>query len=189
MSFTCKLADSILTSHPESPHTPAVIPLIISMPFTLSTAQNHYIWQHHHWPMFFFLSFKSSHHNSHQQSQSSPSPHPSCNTVKRCFSTVFTIRYPDSKVHMANMGPTQVLSAPGGPHVGPMNLAIRATNGSSIRSYLFQLQCLTFDTLSQSQFMQHGSMLAPILYVPICFLLQIKALGLYTNDFTIVPSH
>ena len=32
---------------------------------------------------------------------------------------------PDNKVHVANMGPTWVLSAPGGPHVGPMNLAIR----------------------------------------------------------------
>ena len=34
-------------------------------------------------------------------------------------------RYPDRKVHGANMGPTWVLSAPDGPHVGPMNLAIR----------------------------------------------------------------
>ena len=33
--------------------------------------------------------------------------------------------YPDSKVHGANMGPTWVLSAPDGPHVGHMNLAIR----------------------------------------------------------------
>ena len=32
---------------------------------------------------------------------------------------------PDSKVHGANMGPTWVLSAPDGPHVGPMSLAIR----------------------------------------------------------------
>ena len=32
---------------------------------------------------------------------------------------------PDSKVHGANMGPTCVLSAPDGPHVGPMNLAIK----------------------------------------------------------------
>ena len=32
---------------------------------------------------------------------------------------------PDSKVHGANMGPTWVLSAPDGLHVGPMNLAIR----------------------------------------------------------------
>ena len=31
---------------------------------------------------------------------------------------------PDNKVHGANMGPTWVLSAPDGPHVGPMNLAI-----------------------------------------------------------------
>ena len=34
--------------------------------------------------------------------------------------------HPDSKVHGANMGPTWVLSAPDGPHIGPMNLAIRA---------------------------------------------------------------
>ena len=33
-------------------------------------------------------------------------------------------RYPDSKVHGANMGPTWVLSAPDGPNVGRMNLAI-----------------------------------------------------------------
>ena len=32
---------------------------------------------------------------------------------------------PDNKVHGASMGPTWVLSAPDGPHVGPMNLAIR----------------------------------------------------------------
>ena len=31
---------------------------------------------------------------------------------------------PDSKVHGANMGPTWVLSAPRGPHFGPMSLAI-----------------------------------------------------------------
>ena len=31
---------------------------------------------------------------------------------------------PDSKVHGANMGPTWILSAPDGPHIGPMNLAI-----------------------------------------------------------------
>ena len=35
---------------------------------------------------------------------------------------------PDSKVHGANMGPTWVLSAPDGPHVGPMNLAIRVSS-------------------------------------------------------------
>ena len=31
---------------------------------------------------------------------------------------------PDNKVHGTNMGPIWVLSAPGGPHAGPMNLAI-----------------------------------------------------------------
>ena len=32
---------------------------------------------------------------------------------------------PDSKVHAAYMCPTWVLSAPGGPHIGPMNFVIR----------------------------------------------------------------
>ena len=32
------------------------------------------------------------------------------------------IAYADGKVHGANMEPTWVLSAPNGPHVGPMNL-------------------------------------------------------------------
>ena len=38
-------------------------------------------------------------------------------------------RFPDSKVHGANMGPTWVLSAPDRPHVGPMNLAIWVYKG------------------------------------------------------------
>ena len=42
--------------------------------------------------------------------------------------TVVTVSYikivPDSKVHGADMGPTWVLSAPGGPHVDLMNLVI-----------------------------------------------------------------
>ena len=32
--------------------------------------------------------------------------------------------YPDNKVHGANMGPIWGRQDPGGPHVGPMNLAI-----------------------------------------------------------------
>ena len=39
--------------------------------------------------------------------------------------TWLLLAFPDTKVHGANMGPTWVLSAPNGPHVGPMNLAIR----------------------------------------------------------------
>ena len=32
---------------------------------------------------------------------------------------------PDNEVHVANVGPTWILSAPDVPHIGPMNLAIR----------------------------------------------------------------
>ena len=32
--------------------------------------------------------------------------------------------YPDNKIHGAHMGPIWVLSAPGGPHVGVLNIAI-----------------------------------------------------------------
>ena len=47
-------------------------------------------------------------------------------TTKSCeIANLQDMSYPDSKVHGANMGPTWVLSAPDGPHVGPMNLAIR----------------------------------------------------------------
>ena len=35
-----------------------------------------------------------------------------------------TVKNADSKAHGANMGPTWVLSSPGGQNVGPMNLAI-----------------------------------------------------------------
>ena len=38
---------------------------------------------------------------------------------------------PDNKIHGANMGPTWVLSAPDGHHVGPMNLAIRVVTLSA----------------------------------------------------------
>ena len=41
---------------------------------------------------------------------------------------------PDSKVHGANMRPTWVLSSPGEPHVGPMNLVIR---GGPLSDYCF----------------------------------------------------
>ena len=46
-------------------------------------------------------------------------------------SYVESIYIPDSKVHGANMGPTWVLSALDGPHVGPMNLTISAVMKSS----------------------------------------------------------
>ena len=37
---------------------------------------------------------------------------------------LFLMSYPDSKVHGANMGPILGRKGPGGPHVGPMNIAI-----------------------------------------------------------------
>ena len=48
-------------------------------------------------------------------------------------------QYPDSKGHRANMGPTWVLSAPDGPHVGPMILAIRVL--INIHWPVFNIEC------------------------------------------------
>ena len=45
--------------------------------------------------------------------------------VKRSHGVVPTLQYTqDSKVHGANIGPIWGQQDPGGPHVGPMNLAI-----------------------------------------------------------------
>ena len=54
-------------------------------------------------------------------------------------------RYPDSKVHGANMGPTWVLSAPDGPHVGPMNLVIRVHMERRHRDSSVNLRCVYTD--------------------------------------------
>ena len=57
--------------------------------------------------------------------------YPVCGRLQRklsCQPEVIHLKmqtFPDSKVQGANMGPTWVLSAPDGPHVAPMNLAIR----------------------------------------------------------------
>ena len=45
--------------------------------------------------------------------------------------------YPDSKVHGANMGPIWGRQDPGGPHVGPMNLAIRIVIWLHVASIVF----------------------------------------------------
>ena len=60
-------------------------------------------------------------------------------------------RFPDSKVHGANMGPTWVLSAPVGPHVGPMNLAIRVrrTPWSLGASYIDDLNLGPFLSMAE----------------------------------------
>ena len=45
--------------------------------------------------------------------------------IARFMATAATVlTYPDSKVHGANMGPIWDRQHQGGPHIGPMNLAI-----------------------------------------------------------------
>ena len=46
-------------------------------------------------------------------------------TTRETDRLIIWYAFPDSKVHAANMEHTWVLSAPDGPHVGPMNLAVR----------------------------------------------------------------
>ena len=49
--------------------------------------------------------------------------------LRFCSGNVYRVvpwAHPDSKVHGTNMGPIWVLSAPDGPHVSPINLAIKA---------------------------------------------------------------
>ena len=45
--------------------------------------------------------------------------------IKPVVRSMLSCTCPDSRIHGANMGPTWLLSAPDGPHVGPMNLALR----------------------------------------------------------------
>ena len=55
------------------------------------------------------------------------------------MSCIDTLSFPDSKVHGANMGPTWDLSAPDGPHVGPMNLATRVVSTRNELVYLIMV--------------------------------------------------
>ena len=68
----------------------------------------------------------------------------------QCFTTESNI--PDNTVHGANMGPTWVFPAPGGPHVGPMNLAIRDVGGGPTlwNLRISQLQTSSYDVFNQS---------------------------------------
>ena len=42
---------------------------------------------------------------------------------------------PDRKVYVANMGPTWILSAPGRPHFGPINIAIREVKSVAMTTH------------------------------------------------------
>ena len=74
---------------------------------------------------------------------------------------------PDSKIHVANMGPTWVLSAPGGPRVGPMNLAVRGGLFTSFVTFRFSTrtkpQCVPF-----SHFCSTWACLTDILRPQVC---------------------
>ena len=51
-------------------------------------------------------------------------------------SGLLTAPFPESMVRVANMGPTWGRQDPGGPHVGPMNLAIRVALSATVLSGL-----------------------------------------------------
>ena len=51
---------------------------------------------------------------------------------------------PDSKVHVTNMGPIWGRQDPGGPHVGPMNLAIWDIIGCGSLWSVCQIFCDTY---------------------------------------------
>ena len=57
---------------------------------------------------------------------------------------------PDNKVHGANMGPTWVLSAPDGPHVDPITLAI--WEGINLYTSYGSLKFLTYSDYSWGAF-------------------------------------
>ena len=58
---------------------------------------------------------------------------------------------PDSEVHGVNMGPTWVLSAPDGPHVGPMNFATRDLIVKSRKASKARDRCLASSSRSDNQ--------------------------------------
>ena len=59
--------------------------------------------------------------------------------------------FPDSKVQGPNMGPNWVLSAPDGPHVGPMNLAIRVAFNTIVAADDFS-QCGNYAFVTTFEF-------------------------------------
>ena len=61
--------------------------------------------------------------------------------------------FPDSKVHGSNMGPTWVLSAPDGPQVGPMHLAIRV---SATLPACYHRIALSYNLNNRGPVNQHG---------------------------------
>ena len=87
-----------------------------------------------------------------------------------CRQKVCVVVYnPDSKVHGATMGPTWVLSAPDGPHIGPMNLAIRGVSNSAqfvTMSMLLVVSCMSlYDINSATYSMLSYSIVKPLNWI------------------------
>ena len=61
-------------------------------------------------------------HNTTQYNTTKTTPD---SMIKQCRAGWLAQKVLDNKVHWVNMGPTWILSAPDGPHVDPMDLAIR----------------------------------------------------------------
>ena len=80
--------------------------------------KEHAVWRGYHQIVSIFIATLYQHHFS------------TVGCDKHTVNALQDNGHPDSNVHGANMGPTWVLSAPDGPHVGPMNLAIRACSGN-----------------------------------------------------------
>ena len=63
---------------------------------------------------------------------------------------------PDSKVHGANMGPTRVLSAPGGPNNGSIILAIRGgLHGSFSSGAVFEATAIEVENRTPAIYNSH----------------------------------
>ena len=80
---------------------------------------------------------------------------------------------PDSKVHGANMGPTWVLSAPAGPHVGPINLAIRVVD-SLHKGTVMQIGVSISQCDSASDAIWHKWSISSFVHVMVCHLFDTK---------------
>ena len=61
--------------------------------------------------------------------------------------------FPDKKVHGANMGPTWVLSAPDGPHFGPMNLVIGISSSNAKLLYVVHNSVASIDIVCEISYM------------------------------------
>ena len=84
----------------------------------------------------------------------------------------------DSNVHGANMGPTWGLSAPDGPHAGPINFAIRDGHIDDLRqdcSSSGELEMGFLQSYNKALILQYLEVQLSVL--PISFAVALKALG------------